>query len=316
MVWSRISGSLILSLYGLLSLSACSSEQSTTLESEPPIERPATADLPCNDAWGVVPATWTQLSHDDGQSNADLTSQSWSIGDIALSSANLVEATRFDIDRPARIVGVSVQYGALPEAGRWPLTLGLHQDFGHNGFDFWPLDALWEGSRCRVDIEAGQWVDYVLPEPVTLTQPEPIYVVHRRDSDESGALLFDGTDSGDCDESGCCKTFDACHSALNLPTLTNHQNTPFWNGLSFAFQYDYMVRLYVEYLDTDTTKLFETAQDYSSSKRMAWGDADGDGDQDLLLQGATLDGEYRWSPSSVYQHWAANCRSRLCRRLG
>ena len=67
MVWSRISGSLILSLYGLLSLSACSSEQSTTLESEPPIERPATADLPCNDAWGVVPATWTQLSHDDGK---------------------------------------------------------------------------------------------------------------------------------------------------------------------------------------------------------------------------------------------------------
>ena len=84
---------------------------------------------------------------------------------------------------------MSVQYGALPEAGRWPLTLGLHQDFGHNGFDFWPLDALWEGSRCRVDIEAGQWVDYVLPEPVTLTQPEPIYVVHRRDSDESGALF-------------------------------------------------------------------------------------------------------------------------------
>ena len=49
-----------------------------------------------------------------------------------------------------------------------------------------------------------------------------------------------------------------------------------------------MVRLYVEYLDTDTTKLFETAQDYSSSKRMAWGDADGDGDQDLLLQGPRL----------------------------
>ena len=72
------------------------------------------------------------------------------------------------------------------------------------------------------------------------------------------------------------------------PTLTNHQNTPFWNGLSFAFQYDYMVRLYVEYLDNDTTKLFETAQDYSPSKRMAWGDVDGDGDQDLLLQGPRL----------------------------
>ena len=49
-----------------------------------------------------------------------------------------------------------------------------------------------------------------------------------------------------------------------------------------------MVRLYVEYLDTDTTKLLETAQDHSSSKRMAWGDADGDGDQDLLLQGPRL----------------------------
>ena len=151
MVWSRISGSLILSLYGLLSLSACSSEQSTTLESEPPIERPATADLPCNDAWGVVPATWTQLSHDDGQSNADLTSQSWSIGDIALSSANLVEATRFDIDRPARIVGVSVQYGPLPEAGRWPLTLGLHQDLDTTALIF----GRWMHSGRAV---AAEWI--------------------------------------------------------------------------------------------------------------------------------------------------------------
>jgi hypothetical protein len=289
MVWSHTSKHLLGAFVLSISHLACTSPNDTAPEQPAPtVERPATADLPCNDAWGIVPGAWTQLSHDDGQGNADLTSQSWSIGEISLSSANLVEATRFDIDRPARIVGISVQYGALPEAGRWPLTLGLHRDFGHNGFDFWPMDALWEGSRCRVDIEAGQWVDYVLPEPITMTQPEPIYVVHRRDSDESGALLFDGTDSGDCDESGCCKTFDACHSALNLPELTNHQNTPFWNGLSFAFQYDYMVRLYVEYLDDDTTKLFETAQDYRPSKRMAWGDVDGDGDQDLLLQGPRL----------------------------
>ena len=114
MVWSRISGSLILSLYGLLSLSACSSDKAPRsslnrqLSALPPPTSPATTP----GAW--YPATWTQLSHDDGRSNADLTSQSWSIGDIALSSANLVEATRFDIDRPARIVGVSVQYGALP----------------------------------------------------------------------------------------------------------------------------------------------------------------------------------------------------------
>ena len=107
MVRLRISESLILSLSCMVGFAACSSEETDTPASEPTIERPATADLPCNDAWGVVPATWTQLGHDDGQGNADLTSQSWSIGDIALSSANLVEATRFDIDRPARIVGAS-----------------------------------------------------------------------------------------------------------------------------------------------------------------------------------------------------------------
>ena len=61
-----------------------------------------------------------------------------------------------------------------------------------------------------------------------------------------------------------------------------------------------MVRLYVEYLDTDTTKLFERAQDYSASKRMAWGDVDADGDQDLLLQGPRLmtntGGEFKSRP--------------------
>ena len=79
----------------------------------------------------------------------------------------------------------------------------------------------------------------------------------------------------------------------NLPELCC-QNTPFWNGLSFA-QYDYMVRLYSS-TSIPTPPALEPTQ-IQPIKRMAWVMPMVMAIRLLLKVPWCM----RWSPSSVYQ---------------
>ena len=124
-VWSRISGSLILGL-SALGLPAWFQTKHHEESNHPSSARPRTSP---SDAWGVVPATWTQLGHDDDKETQ--TSPAERTRETSPSKRQPVEATRFDITA-WRASSASRLYGTLPDR-RWPLTLGLHQDFGHNG---------------------------------------------------------------------------------------------------------------------------------------------------------------------------------------
>ncbi|MCB9549243.1 MAG: CRTAC1 family protein [Myxococcales bacterium] len=263
-------------------------------------EPPPDAEVPdaappkaCDDALGVIPPGLTVLQHDDGVPVGDVTEQPWEIVGVRVGTSELHEAVRFELERPARIHAIQVQYGLLPDGRETPVTLGLYPDFGHNGFDFWAADPYWEGGRCRGDLRSEQWVDYVLPAPIEITEPGLVYVAHRREARRSAAWLFDGSlPTPDCGND-CCNAFANCHSAWNFPTLTQFQSggqaNYAYNGLSTTFPYDYLVRLHVEYLDEPAAEpVFAALPDVAPSNRMAFADVDNDGDDDLLTNGPRL----------------------------
>jgi hypothetical protein len=244
---------------------------------------------PCGDAAGSLPDGLTTLSWDDGEGYTSVPEQDWDIGGEDLSTTRLFEAVRFQFDSPARIHGFTVEFGALPDGADTPVFAGVYPDFGHNGFDFWRFDPLWDGSLCAGDLTEDGQATYVLAEPLEVSQPGLVYVAHERQAGEA-AWNFDISGAG----TGGCGGFDVCHSALNLPDLrsvtTGGVTTSFWNGYSFSLQYDFIVRLHVELLDeiAPEDKRFQRVEDLSLSTRLSWGDYDSDGDDDLFMSGPVL----------------------------
>ena len=238
----------------------------------------------CGSAAGSLPEGLTELKWDDGVGAATVEGQGWTVYELPLDEAVLNEAVRFELEHPARVHGFSVQYGQLPDAES--VVAGLYDDFGYNGFDFWPGAPLWQGDHCVSDIEASQWVTFVADEPITVEHPGLIYVAHQRQGLGDAGWLFDLSYNGD----GTCGGFDECHSALNMPELTASTYGGYYNGVSFGFGYDYMVRLYVEYTDAVPADeaIFQRLDDVTPSSRQAWGDYDNDGYDDLFTNGPLL----------------------------
>ena len=240
-------------------------------------------------AGGALPPDLVTLQWDDDNGVATVADQDWAIAETPLATAVLHEQVRFDLEHPARIHGFSVQYGRVPE-GDVPLTAGLYADFGHNGFDMWHFDPVWQGDLCAQDVEPGQWVTFALPEPVEVAHPGLIYVGHKREGAQAPAWLFDTSLPGEeCENlSDCCGVFTNCHSSWNLPELVNFtvngQANYSFPGLSLSVGYDYMVRLHLEYTDdvTPEEKVFQPVEGLALGSRMSFADYDGDGDDDLL----------------------------------
>ena len=232
------------------------------------------------------PTGLEEIAYDDGVAATHLREQDWSITGgttYVINQESVHEAVRFDLPHPARVHAFQVRWADLPGGidPAFELQAGLYPDFGYNGFDFWAPDPLWVGSRCAEDVDdSGEgWTTYVLDSPVEIAHPGLVYVAHRAEPGDP-VWWFDGTVEGDPDNP--CADFHECQSSLNLPEADTAQ---YFNGISFPFQYHFMVRLFVEYTDDvqPADKLFQQVAGAPSGGHVTWGDYDDDGWDDLLL---------------------------------
>ncbi len=271
----------------LPALVACTDDTTTgTTDSDPPTTAPTdsgdtgTVDL-CGGA-GAAPDGTTEVVWDDGDGGTSIESQSWSYGEDELRDVRLNEAVRFDLDHPAEVHAFSVHWANLPEDPDHLLTAGLFQDFGHNGFDFWAPDPIWQGSVCVSEIGDDGWVTYVLSEPHVVEQPGLVYVAHQREGSDTPSFTMDRTYLGE----GDCGAFDECHSSINAPDL---DDGIYYNGITFPIPYDYAVRLHVTYTSTEPpSQTFALNEAMTPSSRIAWGDYDNDGWDDAMVNGVHL----------------------------
>lgn len=123
-------------------------------------------------------------------------------------------------------------------------------------------------------------MDYVFDEPIELDQPGLFYIAHWYD--DPGDPLFDYVPT-----ENDCTPYDGCHSALNMPEA---EDEAYYNGLTLQFPYDYGVRLLVALHDDIPAedKWFQPNAGLTASSRVAWGDYDNDGWDDLMTNGPVL----------------------------
>lgn len=235
----------------------------------------------CGSAGTSVPAGLTELAWDDGTGAGDIRHSTAAITvdgtTYALAEVPLHEAVRFELEHPAKIHGFQVQWSNLDAVADPELEIeaGLYRDFGYNGFDFWQKDPLWTGTRCAGDVSAGSWTTYAFAAPIVVDEPGLVYVAHLAETPQVPVFAYDDSAAADCD------AFDSCRSAFNLP-----QAPGYYNGVSFPFQRDFLVRLLVEYTAAvqPADKLFQELSS-TSGQHVSWGDYDHDGRDDLLIAG-------------------------------
>lgn len=287
-----------LGLISLIVLAACGSDDNaeTPLDPGDPSAQDAGTEAAtdaqtddavssCGTALDRLPDHLTELRWDDDQAKSNVREQDWTITvnnhPYVLNKKTLYEAVRFELERPATIHGFAVRWQHLPDDDQAELTAGLYADFGYNGFDFWAKKPLWQGTRCRGDISDETWTVYGLDSPVRVEHPGLVYVAHKAKPGEA-VFAFDGST---IHAEGKCESWGDCHSAINLPDA---ETMTFFNGVSFPFQYDFMVRLYVQYDDPPTDKTVFAAEPATPKGHVSFGDYDNDGFDDAITDGPTL----------------------------
>ncbi|MBN1944032.1 MAG: CRTAC1 family protein [Bradymonadales bacterium] len=239
-------------------------------------------------AAGTFPENVQELAYDNGVGSYTIRTayRSWTYQGSGRTYDLLAEpnweAVRFDLEAPTTVYGARVQWADLP-AAEAPIRLGGYPDFGSNGFDFMSWAPLFEGTRCLSDQDEAEWVDYVFDPPIEVDLPGLFYVGHFEADDSDPVFLFDNDTLGE----GECALYDECHSALNFPQV---DSTLFYRGLSTSFPYDYLVRLVVVIHDDipPEERWFRQVTEPAATSRIAFGDYDGDGDDDLMNAGPRL----------------------------
>ncbi|MBO84490.1 MAG: hypothetical protein CL927_03975 [Deltaproteobacteria bacterium] len=205
-----------------------------------------------------------------------------SYGTYNLNEVGVAGAQGFLLERPGRVVGAQVQWNNLADAPA-PVPLQFWPDFGSDGY-MWDLEApIAEPFRCLSAADEGTWVDYVLDEPIVVSQPLHVFAGYEKErgADTPAILQEDFWYEGDLPHAGV--------------RFLGVDDELYYLGLASPW-YTWRIRLAVIYDDDilpadKPFRMLEAEVDdmgVSASSRVAWGDYDNDGDDDLMTSGPAL----------------------------
>jgi hypothetical protein len=252
----------------------------------PRCEENAAGELPEGVVWLETGASGNRYTIADGGLMANYNGYE---GTYDLNTEEVYAAASYNLTAPATVYGARVVWGHIPQDDI-PAELFLWRDFSS---DFYAFD-IWEpyGSytRCVGVADEYQEVTYVFPEPVEVTQPLPVFAGYHRPevTDEDGdgqpdyrwpEIVYDAPVVGGYPD-------DPYIAGVRFP---NVDTTYYYNGQIMPF-YGFEIELAVVFDDSlaPEDKPFQDPDVLRASSRVAWGDYDGDGDDDLMTNGPTL----------------------------
>lgn len=202
-------------------------------------------------------------------------------GTYDLNTVGFEGGNGFYLERPGRVLGAKVMWDNLSETES-AAELYFWPDFGSNGY-MWDADNPYSiESRCLTSDSNGQWIDYVLSEPIVIPQPLHVFAGYTRPERETGTpsttpeIMMENYQTDG-------EPYMAGAWFLGVDDELYHR------GMSSPW-YTYQIQLAVEYDEEIPveSKPFQLSDIVSASSRVAWGDYDNDGDDDIMTNGPTL----------------------------
>ncbi len=249
-------------------------------------EEDAAGEIPAGVTWLETGATGNRYTIADGGLMANYTGYH---GTYDLNTEEVYAASGFYLEAPATIYGARVVWGHIPGADT-PAELFMWRDFSSDyyAFDIW--DPYGSYTRCVDPDDEYQEITYAFPEPIEVDQPFSVFAGYHRpevtDQDGDGQpdylwpeLVYDAPVVGGFPD-------DPYVAGVRFP---NVDPSVYYEGTVQPF-YGFEVQLAVVFDDAlaPEDKPFQDDDALRASSRVAWGDYDGDGDDDLMTNGPTL----------------------------
>ncbi|MBN1336952.1 MAG: CRTAC1 family protein [Deltaproteobacteria bacterium] len=216
-----------------------------------------------------------------------------SYGTYDLNTLEVYGANGFKLEAPATVYGAAARWTNLL-AEDTPALLTVWPDFSSDGYAFDVNAPYGAFTRCLGPADDGEWIPYAFATPFEITQPFHVFVGYHRGlaEDGEGEPLFT---EPELLMENFYQEGDPLWAGVRWPDLDDEY---FFQGMISPF-YTWQVRLAVVYHDdiAPEDKPFQIAAEaFTTSEgtptrvgsRVAWGDYDNDGFDDLMTSGPVL----------------------------